>query len=79
MLKYKLKDNPIPTYSFSYLQDYLKELGIEKVSSFLGKPDIEDEESYNRLKNIDKIVEALHEGFSTNKRFFLQVDSDADG
>lgn len=33
----------------------------------------------NMLLNIDKMINELHYGFTNNKRFFLQVDSDADG
>lgn len=78
-LKYKLKETPIGTFSFNYLKDYLNNLGIEKVESFIGRPSPEDEESYNNLENIHEMVEALYYGFKNNKKFFLQVDSDADG
>lgn len=44
MLKYKLKDNPISSFSFDFLADYLRTLGIEKPNSFIRGPEKEDEE-----------------------------------
>lgn len=79
MLKYKLKENPIKSFSFSYIEDYLKNLGIEKTESFLTSPSPEDEESYKNLDNIEEAIDVLHEGFTEKKSFFLQIDSDADG
>jgi single-stranded DNA-specific DHH superfamily exonuclease len=79
MLKYKLKANPIQDFSFSYVADYLKSLGIENPDSFLKEPRLEDQEHYNKLINIDKAVQSLYEGFKQNKKFFMQVDSDTDG
>jgi single-stranded-DNA-specific exonuclease len=79
MIKYKLKDNPIETFSFNYIEDYLKSLGIEKTSSFLEKPSPEDEEHYSKLDNIELAIDELHKSFTNNKKIFLQVDSDADG
>ena len=79
MIKYKLKDNPIETYSFNYLGDYLRSLGIENPDSFIKQPRPEDEESFEKLENIFELVDSLYEGFKNNKKFFLQVDSDTDG
>ena len=80
MLRYRLKDNPIQSFSFSYLADYLISLGIEKPESFISKQaPLEDEESFNNLENINEAIDMLYEGFTQNKKFFLQVDSDADG
>lgn len=79
MIKYKLKSNPIETFSLSYLADYLKSLGIDNPDSFIKAPRVEDEEPYTNLDNINEAVKSLYEGFKSNKKFFLQVDSDVDG
>jgi single-stranded-DNA-specific exonuclease len=79
MIKYKLKSNTIETFSFSYLGDYLKSLGIDNPDSFIKAPRVEDEEPYINLDKIDEAVQSLYEGFKSNKKFFLQVDSDVDG
>lgn len=79
MLKYKLKEKPIQPFSFSYLSDYLKSLGIDNPDSFIKGPRLEDQEPYDRLDNIYEAAEALYKGFKENKKFFLQVDSDTDG
>ena len=59
--------------------EYLNNLGITSVDSFLYKPKPSDYENPWKLENIDKIVEILNWGFENNKEFFLQVDSDTDG
>jgi hypothetical protein len=46
MIKYKLKDNPIQPFSFSFLKDYLKSLGVEHPDSFIQEPRLEDQESF---------------------------------
>ena len=79
MLQYKLKDKAINPQSTTPIADYLRSLGITKVSSFLGTPDAADELNPFLLKNMDRIVNELHYGFTNNKKFFLQVDSDVDG
>lgn len=79
MLNYKLKDNCIDPNSVQPIQDYLKSLGIEKVESFINKPDKEDELSGALLCNATKCVQSLYSGFTSNKRFLLIVDSDVDG
>lgn len=79
MVKYKLKKNPIPSFSFNYLEEYLISLGITNPSSFIDKPRLEDQEHYSKLDNIYIATEWLYEGFKNHKKFFLQVDSDADG
>lgn len=66
---------PIPGASVRYLES----LGITKVDSFLYKPRPSDYENPWNLDNIERLVDELHEGFTTNKNFFLQVDSDTDG
>lgn len=79
MLKYKVKENSINPFSFSFLADYLKSLGIEKPESFIKGPEKEDEEPWQNLENINEAVELLYKGFKEDKHFFLQVDSDTDG
>jgi len=76
---YKLKETPLNLESVNILEDYLRSLGIEKIESFLSEPSIYDEESYTGLERIDELVEALHKGFTTNQKFFMQIDSDVDG
>jgi single-stranded-DNA-specific exonuclease len=80
-IKYVLKENSINPDSFNYMNDYLLSIGVkpEAIRSFLMRPSEEDNESYNNLKNIEPLIDALHKGFTENKSFFLQVDSDADG
>ena len=79
MIKYKLKENPIQPFSLSYLKDYLKSLGVENPDSFIREPRLEDEEPWKNLDNIEEACRVLYEGFTNNKKFFLQVDSDTDG
>lgn len=76
---YKLKETPINVDSSNIIEDYLRSLGIEKVESFLLEPSIYDEESYEGLDRIHELVDALHNGFTKNKKFFMQIDSDVDG
>jgi single-stranded-DNA-specific exonuclease len=76
---YKLKETPINVDSSSIIEDYLRSLGIEKVESFLSEPSIYDEESYEGLDRIHELVDALHNGFTKDKKFFMQIDSDVDG
>ena len=79
MLKYKLKENAIPLNSSKPMEDYLRSLGIDKPDRFMIKPQPEDELDPFLLDNMEKCVVKLHEGFTANKKFFLQVDSDVDG
>lgn len=79
MLKYKLKNNCVLPTSTQPIKDYLYSLGIKKVESFLNQPSIEDELSPQLLTNINNCIEKLHEGFESNKKFFIIVDCDADG
>lgn len=78
-LEYKLKENSIDQFSLNYLEDYLKSIGIKETESFMTAPRLEDQEDYRRLDNIEEMAEMLHEGFESGSKFFLQVDSDADG
>lgn len=43
------------------------------------QPRMEDQESFRNLDNIEEACRILKEGFDQDKKFFLQVDSDADG
>lgn len=54
--------------------DYLNSFGVEAVESFLYKPKPSDYESAWKLDNMQKMIDALHEGFESGKKFFLQVD-----
>ena len=76
---YKLKETPLNLDSSNIIEDYLKSLGVEKVESFLSEPSIYDEESYEGLERIHELVDSLHEGFTKNQKFFMQIDSDVDG
>jgi single-stranded-DNA-specific exonuclease len=77
--KYTLKKDPINIQSNNYLEDYLRKLGIKKVKSFTGAPSRTDEDQAILLDNIDTLTKELKYGFDNNYKFFLQVDSDADG
>lgn len=77
--KYTLKKDPISIRSDNFLSDYLRKLGIKKVKSFIDGPSRVDEEQPILLDRIDELAKELHDGFTNNHRFFLQVDSDADG
>lgn len=66
---------PTPGASVRYLQS----LGITNVDSFLYKPRPSDYESPWNLDNMEKLIDELYTGFTLNKNFFLQVDSDTDG
>lgn len=79
MINFELKKNHININSQNHLKDYLIANGIEKVESFLYGPEKEDEESYNNLDHVQEAIDALHKGFTNNKKFFLQCDSDVDG
>lgn len=78
-VRYKLKTMPLSEFSLNYLSEYLQSLGIEKIQSFIGSPAPEDEEPWQNLDGIFDVIEILHESFEKGKKFFLQVDSDADG
>lgn len=77
--KYTLKKDPININSSHYLSDYLRKLGIKKVKSFTDTPSRVDEEQPILLNNIDFVTRELNYGFRKKHKFFLQVDSDADG
>lgn len=58
---------------------YLNQLGIVETDSFIDKPKAEDEESPYNLDNIEQMIDILNYGFTNDKKFFVQVDSDVDG
>lgn len=66
-------------YSTTPMEDYLRSLGISKVSSFLGEPEPNDELPPTLLNNIDRCVQTLQKGFVAKKNFLLIVDCDVDG
>lgn len=78
-MKFILKETALDPLSSTPVQDYLKSLGISKVSSFMETPPSEDEESYNVLTNINKGMEMLDRVLQKDGKIFLQVDSDTDG
>lgn len=77
--KYTLKKDPINIESSNYLSDYLRKLGIKKVKSFIEAPARTDEDQPILLNNIDTLTQELKTAFDSGAKFFLQVDSDADG
>lgn len=78
-MKYKLKNNPIDTASPTFLEDYFLGCGVNKLSSFLDKPDMFDEEPGHTLTNISAGVKMLMRHIDRGSSIFLQVDSDCDG
>lgn len=58
---------------------YLESLGITKINSFLYGPEEEDYESPFLLDNMEELIDGLYQAFISDKKFFLQVDSDCDG
>ena len=58
---------------------YLESLGITKINSFLYEPEEEDYESPFLLDNMEELIDGLHQAFISDKKFFIQVDSDCDG
>lgn len=66
---------PTPGASIRYLQS----LGISNVDSFLYKPRPSDYESPWNLDGMEELIDELYTGFTLDKHFFLQVDSDTDG
>lgn len=74
MLNIKLKDNAIAIDAIHPMEYYLRSLGIDKPESFMLPPPKEDELDPFLLINMQRCVQELHKGFTTNKKFFLQVD-----
>lgn len=76
-MKYILK-NEFNLKPGAYI-DYLNNIGITQVDSFLCKPRGSDYISPFKLDNMKELIECLHNGFINNKSFFIQVDPDVDG
>ena len=79
MLNFKLKPNAIDKNSTTPLEDYLKSIGIQEVSAFIGRPNKNHELSGELLNNSLSTVKMLHDLFEQHKKFFLVVDCDTDG
>ena len=79
MFKYKLKDKPINAMSTDYIYDYLENLGIKQVGSFLFKPHSNDELDPFLLDNMMAGIEMLKKHIEKCSNIFIVVDSDADG
>ena len=80
MKKIKLKENHFKKEEFtSYIQQYLKTLGINKVESFINKPLEEDEEDSFNLTNMRKAVDVTYSQLKDGGKIFVMVDSDTDG
>lgn len=79
MFNYKLKSTPIQEKDDGYIEDYLRGLGISKISSFLSMPESEDELSPFLLEDIEKGAALLYEHITKESPIFLVVDSDVDG
>ena len=58
---------------------YLESLGITKINSFLYGPEEVDYENPFLLDNMEELIDGLHQAFISDKKFFIQVDSDCDG
>lgn len=78
MIKYKLRPNAVQPDSEQPLIDYLASCGVEEPERFMN-PTKEDELSPWLLKNVKECVARLHQAFEAEQKFFLIVDSDADG
>lgn len=78
-MKFRLKDNPIDVTSNTFLEDYFRNQGIYKLSSFLKGPSKEDEESPTGLNYLKEGITLLHKHLEKGSSIFLQVDSDSDG
>ena len=75
MKKIKLKENHFKKEEFtSYIQQYLKTLGIDKVESFINKPLEEDEEDSFNLTNMRKAVDITYSQLKDGGKIFVQVD-----
>lgn len=79
MFTYKLKQNPIRDNSEDFMADYLRKLGIQKISSFIEQPLPEDELSPFRLRRMKEGIELLHKHIKMGSDIYLIVDSDVDG
>ena len=79
MFKYQLKDSPIEEIQEGFMEDYLRRLGVSKISSFLDSPEQEDELDPFLLNDIEKGLSMLYKHLELENDIFLVVDSDVDG
>lgn len=79
MKQIKLKKNCLKNNETSFIIQYLNNLGITKVDSFLKQPEETDELNPFLLKNMKEGVEVAHALLSKGCKVFVQVDSDTDG
>lgn len=79
MFKYQLKDSPIEAIQEGFMEDYLRRLGVSKISSFLDSPEPEDELDPFLLNDMEKGLSMLYKHLELENDLFLVVDSDVDG
>ena len=80
MKQIKLKVNHLkPHSSISYITQYLNNLGITSVSSFINQPQDNDALDPFKLINMRNAVKVAYEILNKNSKIFIQVDSDVDG
>ena len=80
MKQIKLKVNHlIRNTNTSYINQYLKTLGINKINSFINQPDETDEENPFNLIHMSEAIQTAHKILSQPSKIFIQVDSDCDG
>ena len=80
MKQIKLKVNHLKPHSnISYITQYLNNLGITSVSSFINQPQDNDALDPFKLINMRNAVKVAYEILSKNSKIFIQVDSDVDG
>ena len=80
MKQIKLKVNHLKPHSnISYITQYLNNLGITSVSSFINQPQDNDALDPFKLINMRNAVKVAYEILNKNSKIFIQVDSDVDG
>ena len=80
MKQIKLKVNHLKPHSnISYITQYLNNLGITSVSSFINQPQDNDALDPFKLVNMRNAVKVAYEILNKNSKIFIQVDSDVDG
>ena len=79
MFRYQLKQNPIQETTDSFMEDYLRRLGIQKISSFLEEPKSEDELNPFLLNRMEEGITMLYNHLTRGSNLYLVVDSDVDG
>ena len=80
MKQIKLKVNHLKPHSnISYITQYLNNLGITSISSFINQPQDNDALDPFKLVNMRNAVKVAYEILNKNSKIFIQVDSDVDG